>query len=88
MNTKSATFKLLAALAAAACAAGAPAADKADVLKEGFSTSRLAAMGEKLRADVKAGRLPGAVILVARNGKLVYSEVIGEQSRCRSTSRS
>src|SRR5258708_9289141 len=79
MIPKLATFKLLAALAAAACAAGAPAADKADVLKEGFSTSRLAAIGDKLRADGRAGRLPGAVILVARNGKLVYSEVIGEQ---------
>src|SRR5258708_20613624 len=79
MIPKLATFKLLAALAAGACGAGGAEADKADVLKEGCSASRLAAIGDKLRADGRAGRLPGAVILVARNGKLVYSEVIGEQ---------
>src|SRR4051812_9182120 len=69
--------KLLAGLAALSFVSVGAAAP--DTIKEGFSSARLAAFGEQIRADVKSGRLPGAVILVARNGKLVYSEAIGEQ---------
>jgi CubicO group peptidase (beta-lactamase class C family) len=71
--------RLLAALALVAFTAGAAAKDKADTVIEGFSASRLAGLGEKLRADVKSGRLPGAVLLISRNGKLVHSDVIGVQ---------
>ncbi len=46
---------------------------------QGLSAERLQAIGEQMRADVKGGRLPGVVIMVARNGKLVYSDVIGVQ---------
>jgi CubicO group peptidase (beta-lactamase class C family) len=70
--------RLLAGLAALAFVTVA-AGQGADVVKEGFSSARLAAFGEQIRSDVKSGRLPGAVIMVARNGKLVYSEAIGAQ---------
>jgi CubicO group peptidase (beta-lactamase class C family) len=43
----------------------------------GMSSVRLARIGEVLKADVDKGRLPGAVVAVARNGKLVYYEAIG-----------
>jgi CubicO group peptidase (beta-lactamase class C family) len=43
----------------------------------GMSTARLARIGETLKADVDKGKLPGAVVAVARNGKLVYYEAIG-----------
>ena len=52
---------------------------KTENLVEGFSISRLNAMSEDIRADVKANRLPGAVIMVARNGRLVYADTIGKQ---------
>ena len=43
----------------------------------GMSSVRLAHITEVINADVKMGRLPGAVIAVARRGKLVYYEAIG-----------
>ena len=46
---------------------------------QGFSRPRLEALSAQTRADVQNGRIPGAVMLVARNGKLVYSDVIGAQ---------
>src|SRR4051812_33319969 len=43
----------------------------------GMSSERLARIGDVIRADVEKGRLPGAVIAVARKGKLVYYEAFG-----------
>src|SRR3954468_22107681 len=43
----------------------------------GMSSERLARIGEVLRADVDKGRLPGAVVAVARKGKLVYFQAFG-----------
>ena len=43
----------------------------------GMSAARLADIGKLLRADVDRGRLPGAVIAIARHGKLVHFEAIG-----------
>jgi CubicO group peptidase (beta-lactamase class C family) len=42
-----------------------------------MSSERLARIGEALRADVEKGRLPGAVVAVARKGKLVYYQSFG-----------
>ena len=47
----------------------------------GFSTSRLERLGEVLRADIAAGTIPGAVALIARNGKLAYYEACGYAER-------
>ena len=43
----------------------------------GMSSDRLARLGEVVGADVEAGRIPGAVILVMRHGKIAYLEALG-----------
>ena len=43
----------------------------------GMSSERLARIATTLNADVEHGRIPGAVIAVARKGKLVYFEAFG-----------
>jgi CubicO group peptidase (beta-lactamase class C family) len=54
-----------------------PAADPAAL---GFSVERLARLGSSLEGDVKVGRIPGAVVLVARHGKVAYFETFGQQN--------
>ena len=44
----------------------------------GMSTVRLARVGAWLKAEVAAGKIPGAVVLVARDGKVVYQETVGK----------
>src|SRR5690349_6250889 len=43
----------------------------------GMSPDRLARIGTVLKADVAAGRIPGAVIAIARHGKLVAFDAYG-----------
>src|SRR5262249_665590 len=43
----------------------------------GLSSERLAEIAKVINADVEKGRLPGAVVAIARNGKLVYYEPLG-----------
>jgi CubicO group peptidase (beta-lactamase class C family) len=43
----------------------------------GLSSERLARIGETLKADIAAGRVPGAVIAIARRGKLVAFDAYG-----------
>jgi CubicO group peptidase (beta-lactamase class C family) len=43
----------------------------------GFSSERLARIGETLKADIEAGRIPGAVIAIARHGRLVALDAYG-----------
>src|SRR5262245_29322143 len=43
----------------------------------GMSSERLAAIAKVINADIEKGRLPGAVIAIARKGKLVYYEAFG-----------
>src|SRR5436305_12819737 len=43
----------------------------------GLSSERLARIGETLKADIEAGRIPGAVIAIARHGKLVALDAYG-----------
>src|ERR1700728_1275686 len=43
----------------------------------GMSSERLARIGEVLKTDVAAGRIPGAVIAIARHGRLVALEAYG-----------
>jgi CubicO group peptidase (beta-lactamase class C family) len=43
----------------------------------GMSPERLAEIARVIDADVEKGRLPGAVVAIARRGKLVYSEAFG-----------
>src|ERR1700728_3069752 len=43
----------------------------------GFSPERLARIGETLKADIEAGQISGAVIAIARHGKLVVFDAYG-----------
>jgi CubicO group peptidase (beta-lactamase class C family) len=43
----------------------------------GLSSERLARIGTALKADIEAGRIPGAVIAIARHGKLVALDAYG-----------
>ena len=43
----------------------------------GLSSERLARIGAVLKADIEAGRIPGAVIAIARRGKLVALDAYG-----------
>jgi CubicO group peptidase (beta-lactamase class C family) len=43
----------------------------------GLSSERLARIGATLKADIDAGRIPGAVIAIARHGKLVALDAYG-----------
>ena len=47
----------------------------------GLSSPRLRRIGDALSAQAKQGRLPGAVVLVARYGKVAYFEAIGMQDQ-------
>ena len=44
----------------------------------GMSKQRLDKITSTFNQEVAEGRLPGAVVMVARNGKLVYSQVFGK----------
>ena len=72
--------RIAVALLIAAAALGARAADplpRAKPESVGMSSARVARIGEVLKAEVDKGRMPGAVVAVARKGKLVYFEAIG-----------
>jgi CubicO group peptidase (beta-lactamase class C family) len=43
----------------------------------GMSSERLARIGATLKADIDAGRIPGAVIAIARHGRLVAFDAYG-----------
>ena len=47
----------------------------------GFSSARLERLTSAFQADVDKGVIPGAVILVARHGKVAYLEALGFQDR-------
>lgn len=50
-----------------------------NIYNQGFSSVRLEALRAKINQEVRNARLPGAVILVARNGSLVLAETVGVQ---------
>ena len=47
----------------------------------GLSAERLARIRPVLEAEVAEGRLPGAVVMIARRGRLAYSETVGFRDR-------
>ena len=47
----------------------------------GMSSERLADIAKTLNADVARGQMPGAVLAVARHGKLVYFEAFGYRDK-------
>src|SRR5262245_9032371 len=51
--------------------------NRADPEAVGLSSQRLRRIGEALRREVEAGRLPGAVVGIMRRGKLAHLEAVG-----------
>ena len=51
----------------------------------GMSSQRLARIAAALKEDIDKGRMPGAVIAVARKGRLVYYEAFGFLDRAKGT---
>ena len=79
-------FRLLLTLVAAAAAVPAAAAVAAGsecgaspAGRAGFSSERLGQVSATLQAYVDAGRIPGAAILVLRDGRVVLHEAVGYQ---------
>ena len=54
----------------------------------GFSTERLAKITQVFKQEVEQGKLPGAVLMIARKNRLVYSESIGFQNKEAATAMS
>ncbi len=69
----------------AGCLNGAPRQDSAQALpmakpeELGLSPAGLAKIGDWMRAEVAAKKMPGAVLMVVRGGKLGYVEVVGQR---------
>ncbi len=61
--------------AAATRAADLPTASPEDL---GFSSERLARIGPVIKGEIEKGQYPGAVVLVARKGKIVYFDSFGQ----------
>lgn len=51
----------------------------------GFSSERLARLTQLLQSKVDSGAIPGAVLVVARDGKVVYQQAVGFQDREKKT---
>jgi CubicO group peptidase (beta-lactamase class C family) len=43
----------------------------------GLASDRLARIGQVLNADVERGRIPGAVVVVARKGRIASVQAVG-----------
>jgi CubicO group peptidase (beta-lactamase class C family) len=69
---------LIASLALAAEAKPLPRAKPESV---GLSSEKLQRLTDTFEADVRSGAIPGAVVLVARNGKIAYLRSFGYRDR-------
>jgi CubicO group peptidase (beta-lactamase class C family) len=70
--------------AANAAAAAIPNGDPLPRAKPedvGLSADRLNEIAKRLNADIEAGRIPGAVVMIARKGKLAYYETFGYRDK-------
>jgi len=65
----------------AAALASAQALPTASPESVGMSAARLARITEAFKPEIDKGNLPGVVVLVARKGKLVYSDAFGFQDK-------
>jgi CubicO group peptidase (beta-lactamase class C family) len=69
----------------AGCMHGAPRQESAQPLpmakpeELGLSPAGLAKIGDWMRAEVAAKKIPGAVVMVVRGGKLAYVEAVGQR---------
>src|SRR5438034_5104887 len=47
----------------------------------GLASERLDRIGQALRAEIEKGKLPGAIALVARKGRVAYFEAFGSRDK-------
>ena len=66
-------------IAFSSLAQGLPKANKPEDV--GFSSERLKRVTDAFQSEVDKGAIPGAVVLIARNGKIAYFEAFGFQNR-------
>jgi CubicO group peptidase (beta-lactamase class C family) len=66
-------------LAAAALCQSLPVAHRPEDV--GISSQRLERVHAQMQTDVEKGRIPGAVLLIARNGKIARLDTLGFQER-------
>src|ERR1035438_1747524 len=66
-------------LAAAALCQSLPVANRPEDL--GMSSQRLERIRLQMNADIEGGRIPGAVLLIARNGRIAPLDALGFQER-------
>ncbi len=80
MNARARMLSALIGLALVLGLVGAPRAQGLPTARPeqvGLSAERLDRIAQMVRADVEKGRLPGAVVLVARKGRVAYFEAWG-----------
>ncbi len=68
---------VMAPLATVAFANGKDPLPRVDPASVGLSAERLARIGAALKSEIEKGVLPGAVVAIARRGKLAYFEAFG-----------
>ncbi len=76
-------FVAAALYCAGALAQSLPMAAKPEEV--GFSSKRLETTRAAYKADVDSKRIPGAVLLIARNGKIAFYDAVGYQDRAAQT---
>jgi CubicO group peptidase (beta-lactamase class C family) len=59
----------------------AQALEFADPASVGLSSERLGRLSRFIRNDIAEGKIPGAVMLVARHGKIAYLEALGMRNK-------
>ncbi|HMK21016.1 MAG TPA: serine hydrolase domain-containing protein [Terriglobales bacterium] len=81
LATLACTSLLSACVAFTAVAQELPKANQPEEV--GFSSERLKRLTSVVQADIDKGAIPGAVVLIARKGKVAYFEALGFQDRDR-----
>ena len=59
------------------CAIPATALEPAEPAQVGLSAEKLEAITKYAEREVQAGRIPGAVLLIARHGRVGYAQAVG-----------
>ena len=78
--TRKSSFGFLAVLlTGAAVCQSLPVANRPEEV--GMSAQRLERVHVRMQADVESARIPGAVLLIARNGKIARLDALGLQER-------
>ena len=75
------TFGATVLIAGGSLAALAQELPKVSAEEVGMSSARLNRLTTFFQQEVDSGELPGAVIVIARNGKIVYEKAIGYQDK-------